>query len=70
MREPRSYIVRVYRQGFRTLTGIVEDTRSSAKRPFRSAEDLLALLRRPIARPASAERRRKTRSTDQVRRKG
>lgn len=60
---PRSYIVRIYRQGFRTLGGIVEDTHSGATRPFRSAEELLALLRAPIAHTSLARRRGKSSST-------
>jgi hypothetical protein len=47
MRQPRSYIIRIYRQGARTLTGVVEDTRTGQQRPFASVQDLWALLRRP-----------------------
>ena len=47
MRQPRSYIVRVYRQGARNLAGVVEDTQSGEQRPFSSMEDLWSLLRRP-----------------------
>ena len=43
---PDSYIVRIYRKGFRTLCGVVEDTQSGAVRAFRSAEELVVLLRR------------------------
>lgn len=45
MREPRSYIVRVYRQGYGTLSGIVEDTHTGSKWPFRDIRQLSALLR-------------------------
>ena len=45
MREPRSYIVRVYRQGYATLSGLVEDTQTGSKRPFRDIQQLSALLR-------------------------
>lgn len=45
MRVPDSYIVRIYRKGFRTLSGVVEDTRNGGVRGFRSADELLALLR-------------------------
>ena len=45
MREPGSYIVRIYRQGFQTLCGVVEDPQSGASQAFRSGEELLALLR-------------------------
>jgi hypothetical protein len=61
MRQPRSYIVRIYRQGFRSLAGMVEDTRSGGGRPFRSAEELLALLRVPAGQPP--RRRGNPRST-------
>lgn len=47
MRQPRSYIVRIYRQGARSLTGVVEDARTGELRPFSSIQDLWALLRRP-----------------------
>lgn len=45
MQALRSYIVRVYRQGARTLTGVVEDPRSGVSRAFETMEDLWALLR-------------------------
>jgi len=45
MRELRSYVVRIYRQGARSLIGVVEDTRNGAQRPFESADQLWALLR-------------------------
>ena len=63
MREPRCYIVRIYQQGFRTLCGIVEDTHSGGTRTFRSAEELLALLRARIACTPPTQRRSKPRST-------
>jgi len=63
MREPRSYVVRIYRQGFRTLCGVVEDTHSGGARAFRSAEELLALLRARIACTPPTQRRGKPRST-------
>ena len=47
MRQPRSYIVRVYRQGARNLNGVVEDARTGEQRPFSSMQELWALLRRP-----------------------
>lgn len=48
MRQPRSYIVRIYRQGARSLTGVVEDTRTGGQRPFSSMQELWALLRHPV----------------------
>ena len=36
MHEPRSYIVPIYRQGFRTLLGFVEYTFSGDTRPLHS----------------------------------
>lgn len=50
MRMPRSYVVHIYRQGYQSLSGLVEDTHSGAKRPFHSLTELIALLRAPIAR--------------------
>jgi hypothetical protein len=49
MREPRSYIVRIYRQGYRSLSGIVEDTQTGSQRAFRNTQELSVLLRGPIA---------------------
>ena len=49
MREPRGYIVRIYRQGFRTFAGTVEDTQTSNRQAFKTVDELLALLRAPIA---------------------
>lgn len=48
MRQPRSYIIRIYRQGARSLTGVVEDARTGEQRPFSSLQDLWTLLRRPF----------------------
>jgi len=63
MREPRSYIVRIYRQGYRSLSGLVEDTRTSSRQPFRNTQELIALLRAPIADASPVERTGKARST-------
>ena len=52
MLQPRSYIVRIYRQGARSLTGVVEDARSGEQRAFSSMQELWVLLRRPT--PGSA----------------
>jgi len=46
MTGPRTYIVRIYRQGFATLDGVVEDAATSGSRPFR---DLAALGRHLLA---------------------
>lgn len=46
MRQPRSYIVCVYRQGARSLNGVVEDARTGEQRPFSSVQELWLLLRR------------------------
>ena len=45
VRQPRSYIVRVYRQGARSLNGVVEDARTGEQRPFTSMQELWVLLR-------------------------
>jgi hypothetical protein len=47
VRQPRSYIVRVYRQGARSLNGVVEDARTGEQRPFSNMQELWVLLRRP-----------------------
>lgn len=57
MRQLRSYVVRIYGQGYRTLSGVVEDTRTSAQRAFRDNDELLTLLARPIRRRVPTRRR-------------
>jgi hypothetical protein len=58
MRQPRSYIVRIYRQGARSLNGVVEDARTGEQRSFSSVQALWSLLRRSSFRstPPSSER--------------
>jgi hypothetical protein len=63
MREPRSYIVRIYRRGYQSLSGVVEDTHTSGQRAFHSIQELSALLRTPIASNRPSGRRAKFRST-------
>jgi hypothetical protein len=63
MREPRSYVVRIYRQGFRSLSGTVEDTATTAQRHFRNEEELLSVLRGFNAQAPSPSRRKQFRST-------
>jgi hypothetical protein len=63
MRGPVSYVVRIYRRGFRSLGGVVEDTRSGRAHAFRNVEELLALLRMSLAPDAPSRRRAKPRST-------
>ncbi len=46
MREPRSFIVRIYRQGARTLTGVIEDAQTQRQYSFSSMQQLWTLLRR------------------------
>jgi hypothetical protein len=43
--EPRSFIVRVYRKGARSLAGTVENAARGSMAPFQSMEELWALLR-------------------------
>ena len=50
MRQPRSYIVRIYRQGARNLAGVVEDARTGEQQPFSNMQELWVLLRRPLFR--------------------
>lgn len=52
MRQPKSYVVRIYRQGARNLTGVVEDVRNGEQRPFSNMQELWMLLRSPS--PGSA----------------
>jgi hypothetical protein len=64
MREPRSYIVRIYRQGYRSLAGTVEDTRSGTSRGFRNTRELAVLLRGSIQAPNPLERKAVTDQPD------
>lgn len=64
MREPRSYVVRVYRQGYRSLCGIVEDTRTGQARAFRDVQQLTALLRGERDITGSDPHEASVRSTD------
>lgn len=48
MRVPRTYIVRIYRQGYRSLTGSVEDAERMGVRSFSNMRQLGLLLRAPI----------------------
>jgi hypothetical protein len=56
MQPLRSYIVRIYRQGARTLTGIVEDPQSGATHPFGSMEEVWVHLRARKRRPPARAR--------------
>ena len=60
---PGSYVVRIYRRGFRTLFGVVEDTQSGGTRAFRSGEELVALLRSRIPVAPRTRNHGKSRST-------
>jgi hypothetical protein len=64
MREPRSYIVRIYRQGYATLSGIVEDTHTGSKQSFRNTRELSAVLRAPIVNASPVGHKRKPPSTN------
>lgn len=43
--EPRSFIVRIYRKGARSLAGTVQDAAYGSMAPFQSMEELWTLLR-------------------------
>ena len=63
MQELRSYVVRIYRQGARTLTGVIEDTRDGTQRGFDSVDELWRLLRHRRLRPARVAAPAKGRQT-------
>jgi hypothetical protein len=50
MRQPHHYVVRIYRRGFSTLEGLVEDVRSGTEHAFSTMEELWRLLREPARR--------------------
>ncbi len=52
MRSPRSFIVRIYRRGFGSLSGIVEDSSSGEQRSFNSMAELWALFVAKLRRRA------------------
>ena len=60
MPEPRSYIVRIHHQGYRSLAGIVEDVLTGKKVAFRNVQELASALRAHIV---STGRRFKSTST-------
>lgn len=66
MGQPRNYVVRVYRRGFESLEGLVEDTRTGAEQPFSSIEQLWALLRGPIPRKSRYPLRHSAKRPDGV----
>jgi hypothetical protein len=53
--EPRCYIVRIYRQGYRSLVGAVEDLSTQGRATFHDVDELIARLRTPIARECSLD---------------
>jgi hypothetical protein len=59
MSQPRSYIVRVYRQGARNLAGVVEDAWTGGQRSFSSMQELWSLLRRPLPGSSTSSTRGK-----------
>lgn len=64
MGQPHNYVVRVYRRGFESLEGLVEDTRTGAEQPFSSIEQLWTLLRGPISRKSRSDARKGPRGLD------
>ena len=60
MARPYHYVVRIYRRGYASLEGLVEDTCTGAERRFSTAEQLWSLLHRPIPRKAPSGQRRGT----------
>jgi len=68
MRVPRSFIVRIYRWGFRALSGVIEDTRTNAQQPFRDIDELIAVLRGTEARNLPPDCRSQVHSTKQTKR--
>ena len=44
MRQPSTFIVRIYRHGLRRLSGVVENPRTGSRRPFSSIEELWQAL--------------------------
>jgi hypothetical protein len=49
-----SYIVRIYRRGFRSLVGLVEDPKSGEQWRFKNMEELWAVLGTRLRSPRSS----------------
>ena len=45
MHQPKSYVVRIYRQGARSSAGVVEDVLTGKQQSFVSMQELWVLLR-------------------------
>jgi hypothetical protein len=59
MGQPRSYVVRIYRQGFRKVSGVVEDTKTGNQTPFSTIDELWAALRKRASVEAAPRSERK-----------
>ena len=59
MQPIRSFVVRIYREGWLTFAGVIEDVSTGRARPFHNVLDLWAALRmtrrRRAARKASSD---------------
>ncbi len=42
--QPRSLVVRIYRQGYNTLSGVAEDAATGVQKPFSNLEELWKVL--------------------------
>ena len=56
--QPRSFIVRIYRHGYSSLSGVVEDATTGTQEPFANLEELWEALKSMVRRKP----RRRTKS--------
>lgn len=58
--QPRSLIVRIYRHGYKTMSGIAEDPQTGAQQPFSSVEGLWEAMSATIRRTPRVRKTLKT----------
>jgi hypothetical protein len=56
---PRSLIVRIYRHGYATLAGVVEDAATGVERSFVNPEELWEAVQSMVAMKPKRRRRRR-----------
>lgn len=55
MAQASSYVIRIYRRGFSTLEGLVEDSRTGEQRSFSKMEELWSILQGASSSPGKRQ---------------
>jgi hypothetical protein len=63
MRDPRSFILRIYRRELGGVSGVLEDPQTGVKRPFGTAERLWELVTEHEAEPQTGSTPKRSRAT-------